>query len=117
MSIQIKRAYEPASPKDGIRVLVDRLWPRGISKDKLKLDAWMKDIAPSTELRQWFHHDVANWAEFEKRYFKELSSHPEQVDELRKQAERHTVTLVYGARDETHNDAVALKKYLERRSR
>ncbi len=117
MSIQIKRAYEPASPQDGTRILVDRLWPRGISKDKLKLDAWMKDLAPSTELRKWFHHDVGNWAEFEKRYIKELSRQPEQVEELRKQARRHTVTLVYSARDETHNDAVVLKKYLEKKSR
>jgi uncharacterized protein YeaO (DUF488 family) len=117
MTIRIKRAYEPASPADGTRILVDRLWPRGLSKDKLKLDAWMKDLAPSTELRKWFHHDVDNWPEFEKRYFKELAGRPEQVDELRKQARRRTVTLVYGARDETHNEAVALKKYLERGSR
>jgi uncharacterized protein YeaO (DUF488 family) len=117
MSIQVKRAYEPASPRDGTRVLVDRLWPRGISKEKLKLDAWMKELAPSNELRKSFHHDVANWAEFEKRYFKELEAQADKVDELRKQARRHTVTLVYGARDETHNNAVALKKYLERKSR
>ena len=117
MSFQVKRAYEPASPRDGTRVLVDRLWPRGISKEKLKLDAWVKDLAPSNELRKWFHHDVDNWPEFEKRYFKELSKQPDKVDELRKQARRHTVTLVYGARDETHNNAVALKKYLERKSR
>ncbi len=117
MSIQIKRAYEPASPRDGTRVLVDRLWPRGISKDKLKLDAWMKELAPSTELRKWFHHEVANWPEFEKHYFKELSQQPDKVDELRKKARGHTVTLIYGARDETHNDAVALKKYLERKPR
>jgi len=117
MSFQVKRAYEPASPRDGTRVLVDRLWPRGISKEKLKLDAWAKDLAPSNELRKWFHHDVDNWPEFEKRYFEELSKQPDKVDELRKQARRHTVTLVYGARDETHNNAVALKKYLERRSR
>lgn len=117
MSIQIKRAYEPASPRDGTRVLVDRLWPRGIPKDRLKLDAWLKEIAPSTELRRWFHHDVDNWAEFEKRYFKELSRQPEKVEQLRKQARRHTVTLVYGAKDETHNNAVALKKYLEKKPR
>ncbi len=117
MSIQIKRAYDPASARDGWRVLVDRLWPRGISKEKLKLDAWMKDIAPSNELRTWFHHSDAKWTEFEKRYFKELSQQPDKVDELRKQARGHTVTLVYGARDETHNNAVALKKYLEKKSR
>src|SRR5512144_1502269 len=111
MTFQIKRAYEPPSPEDGTRVLVDRLWPRGISKDKLKLDAWTKELAPSNELRKWFHHDVDNWSEFEKRYFKELSQQAEKVDELRKQAKRHTVTLVYGARDETHNNAMALKKY------
>lgn len=114
MTLQIKRAYEPASPRDGTRILVDRLWPRGISKDKLKLDAWMKELAPSTELRQWFNHDLDKWPEFERRYFKELGKQAEQVEELRKQARRHTVTLVYSARDETHNDAVALKKYLEK---
>lgn len=117
MSIQIKRAYDPAGPRDGLRVLVDRLWPRGISRDKLKLDAWMKELAPSNELRKWFHHDVDNWAEFEKRYFKELDAQAEQVEELRKQGRRRTVTLLYGARDETHNNAVALKKYLERKRR
>jgi uncharacterized protein YeaO (DUF488 family) len=117
MTFQIKRAYEPPSPEDGTRVLVDRLWPRGISKDKLKLDAWMKELAPSNELRKRFHHDVENWSEFEKRYFQELSMQPEKVDELRKQAKGHTVTLVYGARDETYNNAMALKKYLERKAR
>lgn len=115
MTLQIKRAYEPARRTDGTRVLVDRLWPRGISKEKLKLDAWMKDLAPSNELRKEFHHDPAKWVEFQKRYFKELERQPEQVAELRKQARRGTVTLIYAAQDEEHNNAAALKKYLSGR--
>jgi len=102
---------------DGTRILVDRLWPRGLSKDKLKLDAWMKDLAPSNELRKEFHHDVAKWDEFQRHYFKELDRQPELVAELRKKARRGTVTLIYAAHDQTHNNAVALKKYLaDRRS-
>ncbi len=117
MSIQVKRVYEPASARDGARILVDRLWPRGISKDKLKLDSWMKDIAPSNELRKWFHEGGHTWGDFRKRYFKELSEHPEQVAELRKKARGHTVTLLYGSRDEQHNNAAALKEYLQGKAR
>ncbi len=117
MSIQVKRAYDPPSPRDGARILVDRLWPRGVSKANLKLDAWMKDISPSNELRKWFHEGDHTWEDFRKRYFKELSEHPEQVDQLRKKARGHTVTLLYGSRDEQHNNAVALKQYLQGKSR
>jgi uncharacterized protein YeaO (DUF488 family) len=117
MPIQIKRAYDPPYPKDGARVLVDRLWPRGISKDRLKLDAWMKDLAPSTELRKWYGHEEAKWAEFQKRYFKELKQQPDLVAELRKKARGHTLTLIYSAREQERNNAVALKKYLEREPR
>ena len=115
MTIQIKRAYEPPSHTDGYRVLVYRLWPRGLSKEKLKLDAWMKELAPSNELRNWFGHEESKWAEFQKRYFKELKEQPELVAELRKKARGHKVTLLYSSREEVHNNDVALKKYLERK--
>jgi uncharacterized protein YeaO (DUF488 family) len=112
--VRLKRAYEPASPEDGVRVLVDRLWPRGLRKADAAVDRWMKDIAPSTELRQWFGHDPGRWAEFRRRYAKELHQHPAAVDELRELARHHTVTLVFSARDEEHNDAVALRDVLLR---
>ncbi len=115
MTIQIKRAYDPPSRTDGARILVDRLWPRGVSKEKLKLDEWMKDLAPSNELRKKFHHDAAKWEQFQKSYFAELDRQPELVRELRKKARAGTVTLIYAAQDETHNNAVALKKYLSGR--
>ena len=117
MSIQVKRAYDPPASSDGARILVDRLWPRGVSKEKLKLDAWMKDIAPSNELRKWFHEGDHKWEDFRKRYFKELGAQPELVAELRKKARGHTVTLIYAGRDEQHNNAVALKEYLRGKSR
>ena len=115
MSIHIKRVYEPPHANDGYRVLVDRLWPRGLSKAKLGLDAWMKDLAPSNELRLWYGHTEAKWPEFQKRYFKELAQHPDLVDELLKRCRAHKVTLLYSSRNETINNAVALKKYLERK--
>ncbi len=117
MSIQVKRAYDPPSPRDGDRILVDRLWPRGISKDELKLDSWMKEVAPSNDLRKWFHEGDHKWEDFRKRYFKELGAQPEQVAELRKKARGHTVTLIYGSKDEQHNNAVALKEYLQGKAR
>ncbi|MFN2134035.1 MAG: DUF488 domain-containing protein [Anaerolineae bacterium] len=113
MSIQVKRAYEPPAPGDGYRVLVDRLWPRGVSKEKLELDEWHKEIAPSDTLRKWFGHDPEKWAEFEERYFAELDEQPDQVQELLQHANSGPLTLVYGAKDEEHNNAVALRKYLE----
>lgn len=113
MSIRLKRAYEPADPGDGTRVLVDRLWPRGVSKDSARIDLWLKEVAPSTELRKWFGHDPAKWAEFQKRYRRELDYRPDAVAQLRDLTRHGVVTLVYAARDEEHNDAVALKAYLE----
>jgi len=110
--IRVKRAYEPASSDDGLRVLVDRLWPRGLSKEKAAIDVWLKEIAPSTDLRRWFGHDPARWAEFCDRYFAELAAMEEPVRFLRQKAAEGTVTLLYGARDAAHNNAVALKRYL-----
>ncbi len=108
--MRIKRAYEPASDGDGYRVLVDRLWPRGVSKEKAHLDAWVKEIAPSTELRRWFGHDPERWDEFQRRYRAELAE-PERrhlIDELAERATHGPVTLIYGARDTAHNEAVVL---------
>jgi uncharacterized protein YeaO (DUF488 family) len=113
MTINVKRAYDPPSARDGARILVDRLWPRGISKDELELDSWMKDVAPSNELRKWYHAGNHKWEDFRKRYFKELESEPDAVAELRKKARGHTVTLLYSSKDEEHNNAEALKEYLE----
>jgi len=113
--LRLKRAYEPAAAEDGVRILVDRLWPRGLSKAKVALDDWMKDIAPTTELRQWFGHDPARWAEFQRRYRAELREHAEQLDHIRALAKTQTITLVYGARDEVHNDAVVLRDVLLRK--
>jgi uncharacterized protein YeaO (DUF488 family) len=111
-NLRLKRAYEPADESDGLRVLVDRLWPRGVSKAQARIDCWMKDIAPSAELRTWFGHDPDRWDEFQDRYLAELAGHREQIDELRKRAGRGPVTLVYSARDELHNDAVVLRRFL-----
>jgi uncharacterized protein YeaO (DUF488 family) len=113
--IRLKRAYEPPSRSDGERILVERLWPRGLTKARAALDLWMKDVAPSPELRKWFGHDPAKWEQFERRYWKELQGRKETVDLLRHKARQGTVTLVYAARDEEHNGAVALKCVLEHR--
>ncbi len=109
----LKRAYESPSRNDGYRVLVDRLWPRGVAKVKAGIDLWLKDVAPSTGLRQWFAHDPEKWAEFKKRYRAELKDNPAWI-ELQSLARRKDLTLVYAARDQLHNDAVALKQFLER---
>jgi uncharacterized protein YeaO (DUF488 family) len=114
MSFKIKRAYEPPNPADGFRVLVDRLWPRGLTKEKLRIDAWLKDVAPSTELRKWVHSDMSRWSEFKHRYLKELDSQPEAVADLRKRGRAGRVTLVFAARDPENNHAAVLKDYLER---
>jgi uncharacterized protein YeaO (DUF488 family) len=114
--IAIKRAYDPPEASDGVRVLVDRLWPRGVTKEAAKIDRWMKDLAPSGELRKWFGHDPARWEEFRRRYREELAGHADAVAELRKLARGGTVTLVYAARDVEHNDAVVLKEVLGRRA-
>ncbi len=111
--IQLKRAYDPASPQDGKRFLVERLWPRGIKKTALPLDEWLKEVAPSTELRQWFGHDPAKWREFQRRYFAELEKRPEAWGQLNQLAQRGRVTLIYSSRDQEHNNAVALKSFLE----
>ena len=107
--VKLKRAYEPPATEDGPRVLVDRLWPRGIKKADAALSAWMKDIAPSTALRKWFSHDPAKWSEFRTRYTEEIHQHPEVLADLRALARQGIVTLVYSAHDETHNDAVVLR--------
>jgi uncharacterized protein YeaO (DUF488 family) len=114
--LQLKRVYEKPAKKDGQRILVERLWPRGLSKGRAAIDLWMKDLAPSPQLRQWFAHDPAKWEQFQQRYWKELGQHPEAVDQLRKMSKRRRVTLVYAARDEQHNGALALKTFIERRT-
>jgi uncharacterized protein YeaO (DUF488 family) len=111
-NIKLKRAYEPASPEDGARILVDRLWPRGVAKADAALDLWAKELAPSTELREWFGHDPARWAEFQVRYADEVRQHADELEQVRSMARQGPVTLVYAARDEHHNDAVALRDLL-----
>jgi len=110
--VRSKRAYDPAEPGDGYRVLIDRLWPRGVSKERARLDEWARELAPSTELRTWFGHDPERFAEFERRYRTELAAHSGKLDELRRRARHGTLTLVYAARDEEHNDAVVLAEVL-----
>lgn len=110
--IYLKRAYEPAAPEDGERYLVDRLWPRGVRKDALILTAWLKDVAPSDALRRWFGHDPVRWAEFRRRYRGELKSKRTMLQPLRDALKRGTVTLVYSAHDEEHNQAVVLREFL-----
>ena len=113
--IQLKRVYEKPSRKDGLRVLVDRLWPRGLTKERAAVKLWLKDLAPSTELRKWFDHDPAKWKQFQIRYRKELREKKDSLEMLNEKSKEHTVTLVYGARDEEHNEALVLKKILDRR--
>ena len=115
MAIDVKRAYERAATSDGCRILVDRIWPRGITKDDLQVDAWLKDLAPSTGLRKWFGHDPNKWDEFRRRYAKELEQRPGALEELVARAEAGHVTLVFAAKDSDHNNAVALKQQLELR--
>ena len=112
MELHIKRAYEPAGPKDGERYLVDRLWPRGVKKETLVLTGWLKDVAPSDALRCWFGHDSARWMEFRRRYGDELKSQRKALQPLRDALKRGPVTLVYSAHDEAHNQAVVLREYL-----
>jgi len=111
--IRLKRVYEPATTEDGQRFLVERLWPRGLKKEALKAEAWLKDVAPSDDLRRWFSHDPAKWSEFRRRYFAELDRDPAVAAPLLKAARQGTVTLLYSAHDTEHNNAVALKDYLE----
>jgi len=113
--IRTKRVYEPAARQDGYRVLVDRVWPRGVKKEDAALDDWAKDVAPSPELRKWFAHDKSKWDEFKQRYWRELAGNSSVVERLMEEAGDSRVTLLYSAKDETHNNAVALKEYLEER--
>jgi len=113
--LQIKRAYEPAARTDGRRILVDRLWPRGLSKERVAIDDWMKELAPSTQLRRWFAHDPNKWPEFQRRYKQELRVHSDLIGRIASWARRGRVTLVFGARDEQHNDAVVLAAIIRRR--
>jgi uncharacterized protein YeaO (DUF488 family) len=115
--IQIKRAYEPPSADDGARYLVDRLWPRGVRKDDLDVRDWLKDVAPSADLRRWFGHDPAKWDEFQERYRAELADKPDTWQPLLDAAQEGTLTLVYGAKDTEHNDAVVLKAWLDEQMR
>lgn len=110
--IRVKRVYEPAAPQDGFRVLVDRVWPRGMTKDRVQAGLWLKEAAPSTELRQWFGHDPAKWDEFERRYARELDAKTETIEALLDLAARGQLTLVYSAKNEAFNQAVALRDYL-----
>lgn len=112
MSVRLKRAYEPPAPSDGYRVLIDRLWPRGVARANAHLDEWAKELAPSAELRRWFGHDPARFTEFRRRYLGELAAREDELGELRRRARGGTVTLVYGARDTEHNDAVVLAELL-----
>lgn len=111
--IKIKRIYEEYGNNDGYRVLVDRLWPRGIKKDKAKIDEWMKEIAPSDNLRKWFHHDPDKWASFERKYMKELDNNGDLIGKLNKISRTKTITLLYSAKDKMHNQALVLQEYLK----
>ena len=111
--IQLKRVYEEPSDKDGMRVLVERLWPRGLTKERAAVDLWLKEVAPSPELRKWFGHDPARWEQFQERYQKELRKQGDAVQLLKQKGKDGTVTLVYAARDEEHNGALALKRFLQ----
>jgi uncharacterized protein YeaO (DUF488 family) len=111
--IKLKRVYEPPSRQDGLRVLVERLWPRGLTKECAAVDLWLKDVAPSPELRKWFGHDPARWQQFQKRYRKELREQKDAIRLLTQKAKKGTLTMVYAARDEEHNAALALKTFLQ----
>ena len=115
--IQLKRAYEKPSDADGTRFLVERLWPRGVKKSALPIAAWLKDAAPSTDLRKWFNHDPAKWKTFRERYFRELESRPEAWQPLVEAARKGTITLIYSSHDEEHNNAVALKEFVEKKAK
>jgi uncharacterized protein YeaO (DUF488 family) len=114
MKIKIKRVYEQPDKKDGERILVDRLWPRGLTKEKAGVDLWLKEIAPSTELRKWFAHDPNKWKRFRGRYETEIRHNDDLIKVLKQKAREGTITLIYGARDEEHNEALVLKQFMER---
>ena len=115
MKVKIKRAYETATKNDGKRILVDRLWPRGLTKTRAKIDLWLREVAPSTALRRWFGHEPRKWAEFKRRYSAELETNNEQVSLLAREVSAGKVTLVYGAKDQQHNAAVILKEFVGRK--
>lgn len=115
--IRIKRTYEPPARGDGKRILVERLWPRGLKKEALAADAWMKDVAPSTELRKWFDHRVERWEEFRRRYWKELDANPQAWQPILEASQRRTVTLLYSAHDTDHNGALVLRDYLAKQAK
>ena len=110
--VKIKRIYDPASPNDGKRIYIDRLWPRGMKKEEVKIDEWLKEISPSDSLRRWFGHDPSKYAEFKKRYTKELEKHSEILERIKKEAKKETVTLLFSAKDVEHNNATVLKELL-----
>jgi len=112
MNIKIKRVYEKPDKEDGIRILVDRLWPRGLTKERAGVDLWLKEIAPSTALHKWFGHDPVKWKDFVKRYRSELNENSSEVAIINEQIKKGTITLVYGAKDEEHNEAIVLKEFL-----
>lgn len=114
MNIKIKRVYEKPSEEDGFRILVDRLWPRGLTKEKAAVDLWLKNIAPTTELRKWFGHEPEKWNDFKKKYLAELKENKDAVSILKDQVKRGRSTLLYGAKDETHNEALVLKDFIEK---
>jgi len=116
MNIKIKRVYERPEKDDGTRILVDRLWPRGLTKEKANVDIWLKEIAPSTELREWFGHDPQKWKRFRGRYETELRHNGDLIEMLANKAKKDTITFIYAARDEKHNEARVLKQFLEKKS-
>lgn len=111
--IKVKRVYDPAAPEDGLRVLVDRLWPRGLSRERAQVNLWLKDVAPDSELRKWFSHDPERWPEFKRRYFAELATQTDLLATIAEEARDGVVTILYGAKDRQHNNALALKEYME----
>ncbi len=115
MKISVKRVYKKPDPQDGTRILVDRLWPRGLSKEDAQVDVWLKSVAPSNDLRKWYQHDAQKWAEFKKRYFVELDTNMDTVNELVAYVKRGSVTLLYSAKEPRYNNAVALKEYIAQR--
>jgi len=117
MPIKLKRVYEKPEESDGQRVLVERLWPRGLSKEKARVDLWLKDAAPSTELRKWFNHETSKWEEFKKRYFAELDANPEVLKSILEMLGNETLTFVFASKEQTYNNSAALREYLEMRHR
>jgi uncharacterized protein YeaO (DUF488 family) len=117
ISIRIKRVYDPSSPQDGLRILVDRLWPRGLSKEKAKVDLWLREIAPSNELRKWYGHEPDKWTEFKKKYLKEIEEKKAEFELLRKKARQGTVTFLFSSREEKLNNAAALKEFVESKAK